>query len=268
LSNIAASGGFGETNTCPPQIAVGSSCTVDVTFTPTVTGQVNGSLTVTDDSGNAGTTQTVALTGVGTGPVATVTPTSLTFSSQPVATTSAAQSVSLQNTGTGSMSISSISASASFTQSNNCGSGIAAGGSCTIMVAFAPTVMGTTSGTLTISDNAGTQTVSLSGTGSAPVTLSTSSLNFGRVTVGKTSTALTVTVTNLQAATLSFSSIKTSGPFAIASNTCGGSIAGGAKCAVGVTFKPTVKGTATGALTFSDNAVNSPQIVTLSGSGR
>ena len=39
------------------------------------------------------------------------------------------------------------------------------------------TALGTASGTLTITDNAGTQTTSLIGTGIAPVTLSSCTLN-------------------------------------------------------------------------------------------
>ena len=54
-----------------------------------------------------------------------------------------------------------------FTQTNNCGGSIAAGGSCTIQVTFAPTSGGPLTGTLTVSSSApgGPLTVSLSGTG-------------------------------------------------------------------------------------------------------
>jgi len=266
LSGFSASSGFGETNTCPTQLAAGSNCTVDVTFTPSAAGQVSGSLTVTDDSGNAGPAQAVTLTGLGTAPVASVTPTTLTFSSQGQGTTSAAKSVVLQNTGTGPMQVASVTATSPFSQTNSCAS-VAPGSSCTILVSFTPTAIGAASGTLTIVDNAGTQTVALTGTGTAQVTLSSSTLSLGTVAVGNTSAAKTVTLTNHGNVALNFSSILTSTGFAVASNTCGTGIAAGAKCTVGVTFTPTAIGGATGTLTFTDDALNSPQTVSLTGTG-
>jgi len=65
FGNIAATGGFGETNTCPGQLIAGQNCTVSVTFAPSVAGTVNGQLSVNDDSGNLGASQSVTLTGMG-----------------------------------------------------------------------------------------------------------------------------------------------------------------------------------------------------------
>jgi hypothetical protein len=120
-----------------------------------------------------------------------------------------------------------------------------------------------------VADSAGNspQTVALTGTGTTPVTLSVSSLYLGYVVAGNTSAAKSVTLTNWENVALGFSSIATTGDFAIASNTCGTGIAAGAKCTVGVTFSPTAVGARTGALTFSDNADNSPQSVSLTGTG-
>ena len=267
LSGVSSVGAFGETNNCPNQLAAGSNCTVSVTFTPTVTGPANELLTITDDSGNAGTTQTVTLTGSGTAPGASVSPTTLSFSSQVVGTTSTAKTVTLKSTGTGPLQVTSAVATAPFNATNNCSGSIAPASSCTIQVSFSAAIVGAVSGTLTITDNAGTQTVKLTGSGTAQVTLSISTLNFGTVNVGSTSSAKTVTLTNHESVSLSFSGVATSTGFAVASNTCGTSIAGGAKCTVGVTFSPTAGGAATGTLTFTDNAGNSPQIASLKGTG-
>jgi hypothetical protein len=49
-------------------------------------------------------------------------------------------------------------------------------------------------------------------------------------------------VTNRLNVALSFTSIGASGPFAVASDTCGASVAAGASCTVGVTFSPTTTG--------------------------
>ena len=107
----------------------------------------------------------------------------------------------------------------------------------------------------------------LTGLGTIPVTVSPNSLSFGSVRVGGSSLAKKVTLTNQQNAALAFSSISVSAGFAITSNTCGTGIAAGANCSVSVKFIPTAPGDVSGALTFRDDGANSPQVVTLSGTG-
>jgi hypothetical protein len=51
-------------------------------------------------------------------------------------------------------------------------------------------------------------------------------------------------------------------------NTCGTSIAAGAQCTITVTFSPKTSGTLTGAVTITDSASNSPQSISLKGSGQ
>lgn len=101
----------------------------------------------------------------------------------------------------------------------------------------------------------------------APVTVSPTSLSFGQLPLGETSQPKTVTLTNNQKVTLSFTSILTTGDFALSSNKCGKSIAAGATCTVTVTFTPTAAGARSGKLTFTDSASNSPQVVSLAGTG-
>src|SRR5204862_3833823 len=109
--------------------------------------------------------------------------------------------------------------------------------------------------------------VGLSATGISPVTLSVTTLTFSTTVVRNTSSAKTVTLTNNQATTLSIMGIAVSGPFAVASNTCGASLLAGKNCTVGVTFSPTAVGSATGTLTFNDRATPSSHTVSLSGTG-
>lgn len=97
------------------------------------------------------------------------------------------------------------------------------------------------------------------------VTLSPTALIFGNQVEGTTSKAKTVKVTNTGEATLDISNITASIDFAISANTCGATLAVGKSCKVSVTFTPTEVGDLTGTLTFSDNAINSPQNVQLSG---
>jgi hypothetical protein len=94
-------------------------------------------------------------------------PSSLTFPSQALNTTSAAQAVTVSNTGTAAASVSGVSVTGDFSQTNSCGTSIAAGASCTVNVSFRPIASGTRTGTLTVNSNAtnGPTNVALSGTG-------------------------------------------------------------------------------------------------------
>jgi len=64
IVSITSTANFGETNTCSgSNLASGASCTINVTFTPSATGSVNGTLSVTDNA--PGNPQTVSLSGMG-----------------------------------------------------------------------------------------------------------------------------------------------------------------------------------------------------------
>lgn len=108
----------------------------------------------------------------------------------------------------------------------------------------------------------------------AAVTASPSTLAFGSVVVGSTSTASTITVTNSGSSALTFGAGAVqlagshAGDFAISSNTCtSSSVAIGSTCAVSIRFAPSVVGSRSASLTFADNAANSPQSLALSGTG-
>ena len=226
-------------------------------------------MTITDNASPA--TQTVSLTGTGVAtPVVSLSPASLTFPAQQVGTSSSAQSVTLSNAGNAALSITSITVSGDFSQTNTCGSSLAANASCTLSVTFKPTATGTRTGALTITDNASpaTQTVSLTGTGvAAPVvSLSPASLTFPAQAVGTSSSAQSVTLKNTGSATLSITSITASGDFS-QTNTCGASLLASASCTLSVTFKPTATGTRTGVVTITDNANPATQTVGLTGTG-
>jgi len=265
--SFTASSGFVDSSTCPAALIAGSSCTVFVSFAPKVTGAATGSLIISDNSGNLGSQQTVALSGFATKPVAYVVPGSLVFPAQVVNTTSAAQSVVLLNTGNGPLQVSTVVATAPFSQTNNCTAPFAPGAACSIQVTFTPTGTGPAAGKLTITDNAGTETVNLSGTGSsvAPkVTVSPAALLFPEQLLTTKSAAQVVTITNTGATAVSSTGVTITGDFA-ETTTCTSSLAAGKKCTVTVTFTPTAKGTLTGKLTI--NLATGPQTVSLTGTG-
>jgi hypothetical protein len=205
------------------------------------------------------------------GPYVQLSPTRLTFGPQLVFTPSAPQRVTLTNTATATLDITSIVASNSFFELNNCGSRLAVGAHCNINVFFSPRVLGTITGTITITDNASDspQTVTLTGAGTM-VGLSPSALNFYTQTVGTTSAAQTVTMTNHSGRTLSVYGfgLRGSNPGDFGqTNTCGNSLAAGARCTISVTFTPQAKGSRTATLDVVDNGGGSPQVVTLKGYG-
>ncbi|HXT22109.1 MAG TPA: choice-of-anchor D domain-containing protein, partial [Thermoanaerobaculia bacterium] len=215
----------------------------------------------------------ITTTPVPAGPYALATlvanPTSLSFGAQAVATTSAARTVTVTNSGTGAANLSSITTgSAEFAiQSSSCGASLAIGASCTVGVTFRPSAAGSRTGTLSFG---GLVAVPLSGSGtiSGPAIASApASLDFGTVTVGITSAAQTVTVSNPGTATTTLTGItSTSAEFAIQSNGCGASLAAGASCTVGVAFAPSAGGGRTGTLTIASSA-GSPLAVALTGNG-
>jgi subtilase family serine protease len=261
----------------------GSSCVVEYTFNPTAAGTFSATLNFYDNG--PGSTQTVALTGTGSGsPAVTLSPTSLTFASTNIGSVSAAQTVTLKNTGTGPLTVSSVSLtgnnSAAYAQTNTCGTAVAASASCTISITFKPTAAGAAPATLTIADNASTKTqaVAITGTGiaSAPVaTLSTASLSFPNTVVNPStgyasSPAQFVTLTNSGTAALTLTSIALSGanPTSFTQmNNCPSSLAVSASCIILASFAPTASGARSATLVITDNASSATQSVALTGTG-
>ncbi|WP_162537524.1 choice-of-anchor D domain-containing protein [Granulicella sp. WH15] len=294
-------GGLIEANT--------GTCTVTFTFTPQSAGALTSTFSI-HDLDHPASPLTVALSGNGTGvasaPQATLTPPSVDFGSVTTGTTSSAQNFTLSNTGTTSLGITSISLGGanpgSFSiDTDNCATGATAlarpahsvaaahsranprdipalqsGTYCQLYIVFSPTSAGSSTATLTIVDQAGTQTSTLTGTGVAtapPATpqaaLTPSSVNFNSVATGSSSAAQTFTLANHGNAALSISSISLGGAksFAVGSNNCGASLAASASCTISVTFTPSAVGSATATLTIADNAPGSPQSSTLTGTG-
>ncbi|HEX5410931.1 MAG TPA: choice-of-anchor D domain-containing protein, partial [Terriglobia bacterium] len=196
---------------------------------------------------------------------------------QTVGTSSAAQTLTLSNPQSTALSITSVAItgtnSGDYSQTNNCGTSLGAGASCTINVTFTPTAAGTRTASVTVTDNAtnSPQTAGLTGTGlGAVATLAPSSLNFGKVRVMSTSSPRTITLTNSGNVALNIASLAITGSnssdFA-QSNNCGISVAPGANCSISVTFTPSAKGPRTATLSVADDAPGSPQQVSLKGNG-
>jgi sugar lactone lactonase YvrE len=160
----AAAGDYRQTNDCLRTLQPGASCAVTVGFTPQGYGLRAASLTLYDDG--PGGSQSIALHGTGTAARALLSNGFLNFGGDSVGNPTAPQSVVLFNAGNGTLSIASMKLlGGDYTMSSSCGSTLAAGASCSITVTFLPQGTGGRSGVVTITDNAGTQRVSLSGVG-------------------------------------------------------------------------------------------------------
>jgi len=270
----------------PDTVQPGSSCLIYVSFTPDSPGAKSATLVIGDDAG----TQTVDLSGAGaTGgggtPDVRLSTDTLAFGAEIVNIRSSAQEVTVTNSGTGPLTISTFRINGAdavdFAQGADCPvspSALPAGSSCSIYVSFDPDSDGQKSATLAIGDDAdgGTQTVALTGRGSigfAEATASPGALTFADRTVGSTSDAQAVTVTNTGAEALAIFTFRLTGQnpedFAQGAD-CPVSpnlLPAGASCTIYVSFTPHDGGLRTASLVVGDSAPSSPQTVALSGRG-
>ena len=206
----------------------------------------------------------------------TLAPASLSFGNQPVGAASIAKTATLRNTQTVALTINNIAISGAnagdFSFESTCPispSTLASRLSCTITMTLTASALGSRTATLTVIDSAlnSPQSVALSGTGIAPVSIAPASVTFPSAVLGSTSAARMVTLSNHLTTALAVSSVATSANFAVASNTCGSSVGAGLKCTVGVTFSPTVLGLEQGTLTIAYGAFGSPTVIALNGTG-
>jgi phospholipase C len=272
VNSITTTGDFSQKNTCTGKtLTPAHFCFSTVTFTPTALGTRTGTLTITDTDSSS--PQVVNLVGTGSQAQLSVYYPGLTFPLVAFGHASAPKSVTLTNVGSTPLSISSVQVIGGFSQTNNCGSSLAAGAFCTFQVTFKPTtstaVPGwpTFYGNLVINDSdlASPQTVLLGGTGTA-VTLAPSKVTFASQAVGTTSAPVPVKVSNSGTNTLTFGSIQTTGDFAETDN-CLGGVAPKSNCTVNITFTPSQTGTRTGTVVLNDNDGASPHVIRLTGTG-
>jgi len=162
-----ATGDFSQTNNCTTTVAAGSSCTINVTFSPTAVWSRGGSIVITDNAYN-NPEQVAFLVGMGnSGAATTLSTSSLSFGSRTLGTSSSVKTFTLTNTGSAALNINSILASGDYSQTNNCSGSLKAAAKCAISVTFTPSFTGTRTGYVTVNDTAASflQTVNLSGTG-------------------------------------------------------------------------------------------------------
>jgi hypothetical protein len=154
----------GSTN-CLKPVAPQATCTIDVTFSGSYSGQSYAILSFTDNA--PGSPQSFGLAGNVIGSGLVLTSTGMRFGEQSVGTTSSAQQVTLLNGTASALTIGSIKTVGNFSQSHTCGSTLAAGAYCYIKATFKPTSTGIKQGSLVVSSSASgsPQALPLLGTG-------------------------------------------------------------------------------------------------------
>src|SRR6267378_2889399 len=248
--------GFAGLGTCGSSVAAGVSCTISVKFTPTATGTRTGTLTLTDNAPNS--PQTVSLTGTGgtasSAPTITTQPANQTVTAGQTATFVVAASGTSPLTYQWRKNATAISGATSSSYTTPATTSSDNGAQFTAVVSNSAGSVTSNTATLTVNSAAG-------------LSLSPTSLTFGSLAVGTSSAAQFVTVTNNSSTNVTFSA-SFGGDFGFAgTGTCGSTVAVGASCTISVKFTPTATGTRTGTLTLTHNAPNSPQTVSLTGTG-
>lgn len=265
VSSISTTGNFNETDTCVNRaIDAGANCVIQVSFTTGQAGSISGQIAI--NANISGGQISIPLAGTGSAPgLVTASPANLDFGQVQVNTTSQPLAVTVENAGSIAVPITALTVTPPFAvAANACGSSIAANSDCALSLTFSPTQPGSATGTLTLTDSAGTQTVALSGSGAVVATdvLSPTSISFPSTIAGQLSSPQIVTLTNNGDLPLTSIALTPSAGFQ-ASSTCGTLLTGHAGCAISVVFAPTVAGSVSGTLRVSD-AIQT-QTVTLSG---
>ena len=257
----------------PTTLSAGQSAQVSVTFSPSAAGSAAGNLNITSNDG-ANPTISVALSGTGTAtPTAQLSASATSVSFGTVATgTTAQKQIVLTNTGNSAVTISSVTTA---------GTGLSARGvevpgilnpaeSVTLVGSFAPTAVGDITGTITVVSNAANSPLKLAvtGTGAQPgLSISPSSFNFGSVVDGQTKSQ-SFTVGNTGTAALAITQLSVSGSgYTVSGLATPVTIAAGSNATFSVLFAPTTAGNVPGAVSLVSNTPNSPNVLSLSGTG-
>jgi len=242
--------------------------------------------TTTSDSGStfdvvvsniAGTVTSTAATltvNQAAAPAIQVSANALSFGNDVVGTTTS-QSLIITNNGTATLTINQINESGSeFTASGfTLPLNLNAGQQTTINVAFVPTSVGAATGSISIVSNAPTSptSITLSGSGIAAtyiLGISPTSLTFGSVTTGTSSTPQTITITDSGNSNVTISQITLSGAgYTITGGSTPVTLTPTQNLILSVGFSPTVAGSANGSISIASNATGSPAAIALSGTG-
>jgi len=270
----APPGVFGVNTNCSAALPPNGTCTLGVTYRPSAAAIEQGDITL---SANPGGTTTLHLQGQGANISFNTTPSSRDFGNVIAGNQSITQTINLLNTGSATIipqtSITGAGANNFMFAFDGCGgSAINPGTGCTMDLRFQPQSIGAKTANLRIDANGSVGTVALTGLGiseeAAHLAASPLSVFFGDETVGATTAARSITITNTGGTTTDTISIARSGAGAAAFATTHDctTLAPNATCTVMATFSPQATGTVSATLTVSAGTA-APAMVMISGNG-
>ncbi|MEL6223252.1 MAG: choice-of-anchor D domain-containing protein, partial [Cyanobacteria bacterium J06627_8] len=266
---------IGQDNCNGQRLAPNESCSVEVVFTPTDTGELEANFGISVASEDQPRLE--PLIGIGELVAPTLSASTLSFGDEVVGRLST-RTVSVTNNGGSPLTIDRATISGNSSnfriQGNSCSQAtLQPGEGCQVTVGFSPQSERQYSGTLSIQDNAANspRSVSLTGRGSrvASPELSPSPLGFGEQEVGTTREEV-VTLTNRgdRSIQVQSASLSNDNEFSISSDACSGnSLAAGSSCTITVQFTPQDMGDRSTTLTISDTATGSPRSLSITGTG-
>jgi hypothetical protein len=257
--------------TTPLTLNASQSTTFTVAFVPQATGNASGTVTMTSNASDPALTVALSGTGVAPGTLGS-NPTSLSFGSVQVGSKQSL-SETVTNTGGSTVTLSQVGISGNgFSLSGiTAPVTLAAGQSATFTVTFTPQSAANASGNITITSTASNPTLAipLSGTGTAPGSLSSNptSLSFGTVQLGSNQ-SLSETVTNTGGSAVTISQVGISGTgFSLSGITAPVTLTAGQSASFTVTFTPQSAANASGNVTITSTAPNPTLAIPLSGTG-
>ena len=168
--SISANGDYSAAGSCPAPggvLAANTSCTVQVTFAPTVVGVRTGTLSIASSASAVPITS--PLTGIGAQAHLVISPTALNFGNIALGA-SANLPLTLSNVGTADVTGIATAITGDYQVTTPCAvTVLVPGASCTMVVTFTPAALGARPGTLTITSNdpASPTVVPLTGAGIA-----------------------------------------------------------------------------------------------------
>jgi hypothetical protein len=189
ITNISTTGDFFETDNCVGVLPINQNCAVSVSFRPTGVGTRTGTVLITDNA--SASPQSIALSGIGIAELVMSPSSPIQFPNVLLGQSSSPLAVTLSNFTSSAIGVSQITVTPypEFSQTNTCGTSVAAQASCVVNLTFTPHAAGIRSGNILIVDTNGNQVgTDLGGSGTGFVLNSSTSPTVVNVTPGQTAT--------------------------------------------------------------------------------
>jgi hypothetical protein len=272
ISQIGVGGaGYSVTGLITPTtVAAGQSTSFSAQFAPATAGSLSGTVSITSNAANSPATVALSGTGVAASVTVSANPANLSFGNVNAGATSA-KSVTLTNNGNTSMTLSQITVNGKDVHVSGITTPaiIAAGKTAVLNVSFTPASAESVTGNITVASTQGANAViPVSGSGvQATLNVTPTSAAFGNVSVG-TSVSQTIQLSNTGTAALTVSQLSVTGSgYSTGSVTLPITINPGQASTFNIQYLPTAAGSATGSVSIVSSAPNSPATIALSGSG-